>query len=79
MQNNTDFVDVWVIAKGVQGPINHAPPKSGCHCFGRALPARVPRPAATMMAAIVMFFVLSLMSSRKGLQLQWGEGCGECA
>jgi hypothetical protein len=36
----------------------------------------VPRPAATMMAAIVIFFVLSLMSSRKGLQLQWGERGG---
>jgi hypothetical protein len=32
-----------------------------------------------MMAAIVIFFVLSLMSSRKGLQLQWGEGRGEYA
>jgi hypothetical protein len=31
------------------------------------------------MAAIVMFFVLSLMSSRKGLQLQWEEGYGQFA
>ena len=79
MQNNTDFVDVWVIAKGVQCPINHAPPQEWVPLFRQALPARVPRPAATMMAAIVMFLVLSLMSSRKGLQLQWGEGCAEYA
>ncbi len=29
-------------------------PASGCHCLATSPPARVPRPAATMMAAVVM-------------------------